>query len=134
MGGQRSKTLILRSANQLKPVAQRSFSEFVPHWAERRGDTPALCERDARGEWRRITWASMWQQVQSVAAALLEMGLGPQRPLMMLSGNSIEQAVLLLATEYAGIPVAHPVAGASGNQKRNDEDEPAHPAAAVSPA
>ncbi len=99
-------TLILRSPNALNPVAQRSFSEFVPHWAERRGNTPALCERDPQGEWRRITWAHLWQQVQAAAAALLEMGLGPQRPLMMLSGNSIEQAVLLLATEYVGIPVA----------------------------
>jgi feruloyl-CoA synthase len=46
------------------------------------------------------------QQGESVAAALLELRLGPQRPLMMLSGNSIEQAVLLLAAEYAGVPVA----------------------------
>ena len=36
----------------------------------------------------------------SVAAALLEMGLGPGRPLMLLSGNSIEQAVLLLVGHW----------------------------------
>ena len=98
--------LILRSANPVRDIPQRCFSEFVPMWAQQRGAVAALCERDAQGEWRKLTWAQLWQQVQSVAVALLDLGLGPGRPLMMLSGNSIEQAVLFLAAEHAGIPVA----------------------------
>lgn len=99
-------TLILRSANAVEPLAQRSFSEFLSHWAELRGDQAAICERDAAGAWRRLSWSAFWREVQSVAAALLEMGLGPGRPLMLLSGNSIEQAVLLMAAEYVGVPVS----------------------------
>lgn len=99
-------TLILRSARALPRIEQRSFVDFVALWAARRGDTAAFCERDAQGEWRSLSWTELWRQVRSVAAALLEAGLNPQRPLMLLSGNSIEQAVALLAAEYVGIPAA----------------------------
>jgi feruloyl-CoA synthase len=53
-----------------------------------------------------ITWAEIWQQIQAVGAALLEMDLGADRPLMILSGNSIEHAILVLAAEHIGVPVA----------------------------
>jgi feruloyl-CoA synthase len=99
-------TLILRSPKQAVTLAHNSFAGFIPQWAERRGDMPAFCERDAQGAWRYLSWAELWQQVQAVGAALLEMGLCQGRPLVALSGNSIEQAVLLLAAEYVGVPVA----------------------------
>jgi len=99
-------SLILIPTQPLPPARHGSFAGFLPHWAERRGGTYALCERDPAGGWRRITWREFWQQAQSVAAALLEMGLGQERPVMMLSGNSIEQAVLFMACEYVGIPTA----------------------------
>lgn len=99
-------TVILRSAKPPPAISQQSFADFIPIWAERRGETFAFRERDAQGAWRSLTWAALWQQVQSVAAGLLELGLGPNQPLMLLSGNSIEQAVLLLAAEYVGIPTA----------------------------
>ena len=99
-------TLILRSADAVTPIEQRSPADFVPLWAATRGDCPALRERDAQGAWRSLSWLELWQQVQAVAAKLLELGLGQERPLMLLSGNSIEQAVLLLAAQYVGIPTA----------------------------
>ncbi|EYS87472.1 feruloyl-CoA synthase [Cupriavidus sp. SK-4] len=99
-------TLILRSASTPAAIAQNGLVDFLPQWAERRGGTPAFCERKVLGAWRSISWAELWQQVQAVAAALLELGLGQQRPLMLLSGNSIEQVILLLAAEYVGVPAA----------------------------
>jgi feruloyl-CoA synthase len=99
-------SLILRSAKPPPPVEQHSFADFIPLWAERHGDTPAFRERDSDGAWRSLSWAELWHQVQAVGAALLEMGLGQNRPLMLLSGNSIEEAVLLLAAEYVGVPSA----------------------------
>ena len=99
-------TLMLRSSSPPPDIAQRSFADFIPEWAEHRGDSPAFCERDENGAWRSISWRELWRQLQTVAAALLEMGLGQKRPLVLLSGNSIEQAVLLLAAEYVGIPAA----------------------------
>jgi feruloyl-CoA synthase len=99
-------SLILRSVNPPPAIDQLGFADFLPLWARRRGETLAFCERDAQGTWRVMSWNALWQEVQAVAAALLELGLGPSRPLMLLSGNSIEQAVLLLAAEYVGVPTA----------------------------
>ncbi|MGH8783792.1 MAG: feruloyl-CoA synthase [Cupriavidus necator] len=99
-------TVLLRCAAPPANLAQHGLPEFLPMWATRRGAIQAFRERDAQGEWRSLNWADLWQQVQAVGAALLEMGLGQDRPLMLLSGNSIEQAVLLLAAEYVGVPTA----------------------------
>ena len=96
-------TMILSSADA-PAIEQNGFVDFLPYWAQRRGDSPAFSERDAQGEWRSISWSGLWNQVRHVAAGLLNLGLGQGRPLMMLSGNSIEQAILLLAAEYAGVP------------------------------
>jgi feruloyl-CoA synthase len=98
--------VILRSGSELPRITQRSFADFIPCWAERRGATAAFRERGEDGAWRSVSWRQLWDQVRSVAAALLEMGLGPRRPLILLSGNSIEQAIVLLAAEYAGVPAA----------------------------
>jgi feruloyl-CoA synthase len=99
-------TLILSSPKSPQIPEHLGFAGWIPQWAERRGDLPAFCERDAQGQWRRLTWAQLWRQVQAVGAALLEMGLGRGRPLVLLSGNSIEQVVVLLAAEYVGVPTA----------------------------
>ncbi len=99
-------TVLLRCATPPADLTQHGLPEFLPQWAERRGALPAFRERDAQGEWRSLSWADLWQQVQAVGAALLDMGLSQDRPLMLLSGNSIEQAVLLLAAEYVGVPTA----------------------------
>ena len=99
-------SLILRSATLPPDIKEKSFADFIPAWAARRGNMAAFRERDAQGQWRSVNWAELWLQVQVVGAALLELGLDQEQPLMLLSGNSIEQAVLLLAAEYVGVPVA----------------------------
>ena len=99
-------SLILRSSNPPPAITQASFADFIEAWAKTRGETAAFCERASDGAWRRVSWRELWQQVQCVGAALLEMGLDQAHPLMLLSGNSIEQAIVLLAAEYVGIPVA----------------------------
>lgn len=99
-------TLVLRSPATPRLPAHLGFSGHIPGWAARRAELPAFCERDAQGQWRRLSWAQLWQQVQAVGAALLDMGLGPERPLVLLTGNSLEQLVLLLAAEYVGVPTA----------------------------
>ena len=102
-------TILLRCATPPADPAQRGLGEFAAHWAVQRGDTCAFAERESTSPdatWRMITWAEMWQQIQAVGAALLEMGLGADRPLLILSGNSIEHAVLALAAEHVGVPMA----------------------------
>jgi feruloyl-CoA synthase len=100
-------SLLLRCLNPLPEPVQASYSAFVRHWAEHRADALAMSERSGPdGAWRSLSWRQLWTQVQAAASALLEMGLGQDKPLMLLSGNSLEQAVVMLAAEYVGVPVA----------------------------
>jgi len=99
-------TVLMRCTTPAAELPLRGLPEFVGHWAQQRPDAPAFSERDADGAWRSLTWATLWQQVQATGAALLELGLGPDRPLMVLSGNSLEHLVLMLAAEYVGVPSA----------------------------
>ncbi|WP_321795883.1 AMP-binding protein [Caballeronia sp. J97] len=111
---------VVLSSSPAPAVPQNGFADFAAYWAQRRGAAPAFSERDADGAWRTIAWAELWRQVKAVAAALLDLDLGPRRPIMLLSGNAIEQALLLLAAEYAGIPTA-PVSPAYSQAGRSFE-------------
>ncbi len=75
-------------------------------WASRAPERLFLAERNAKGDWRGLTYAEARAQVRALAQALLSRGLGPQRPLVIFSGNSIAHALLGLAALYVGIPYA----------------------------
>src|SRR6266403_27828 len=63
------------------------------------------CERDGAG-WRKLSYAAARTLVDRTAAGLIERGLSAERPVMILSGNGIDHALLTLAGHTAGIPVA----------------------------
>lgn len=75
-----------------------------------RPDVPFLAERDANGGWRTITYAQAWRDTGAVATWLMRHGFGPEGPpVMILSENSIEHALLMLGTLRAGaaaVPVS----------------------------
>ena len=56
-------------------------------------------------DWVKLTWGEAGAKANAVAQALLDRGLGPKRPVMILSGNSIDQALLTLGAFLAGVPV-----------------------------
>lgn len=58
------------------------------------------------GPWRSLTYGQAKQITDSLAQAFLDMGLGPDAPVMILSGNSIEHAMVTLAAMKAGAPAA----------------------------
>src|SRR5690349_17748614 len=64
-----------------------------------------LQERTPEG-WRKLTYAQARQTIDALAAALLARGLSTERPVMILSGNAIDHALLMLAGYTAGVPVA----------------------------
>lgn len=63
--------------------------------AERKGDA-----------WRKITYEEARGNVDAIASALIERGLSAERPVVILSGNSIDHGLLTIACETAAIPVA----------------------------
>src|SRR4051812_14039887 len=64
-----------------------------------------LAER-AGDAWRKLTYQEARRTVDALAAALIKRGLSAERPVMILSANSIDHALLMLAGYTAGIPVA----------------------------
>ena len=64
-----------------------------------------LAAQRAGDEWISISWGAAREQADAIAQALLDRGLGAGRPLMVLSGNSIEHLVLTLGAYTAGVPI-----------------------------
>ena len=98
-------SFVLRSPMPLEQYAS-NVCEYLEHWADSRTDQRYLAERDGNGEWRFLTYGEAMAKTRSLAQALLDAGAGPERPLMVLSDNSIANGLLQLAAMYVGIPVA----------------------------
>lgn len=79
---------------------------WLDRWAASAPQRVFLAERDAKGNWRSLTYAEARAQARALGQALLGRGLGPERPLVILSGNSIAHAMLGLGALYVGIPYA----------------------------
>lgn len=80
--------------------------ERLDHWAEVAPDRLFVAQRDARGEWRRYSYRQTLDAVRSLSQALLDRQLSTERPVAILSGNSIEHLLLGLAAMYVGVPYA----------------------------
>jgi len=89
-----------------------------------------LAEREG-GQWRKLTYAAARPLVDALAAGLIERGLSAERPVMILSANSIDHALLTLAGHTAGIPVA-PISVAYSLQSQ-DHAKLKHIAALLTP-
>jgi feruloyl-CoA synthase len=98
-------SIVLRSAHALTPY-EPSLVALFRKAVERAPDRLFIAERDASGAWAGLTYAQARRKADAVAQALLDRGLSPERPVMALSGNAVELAVLTLACYTAGIPIA----------------------------
>jgi feruloyl-CoA synthase len=97
--------LYLRAGQPLSAYHGK-LSEPLEKWARLAPDRVFLAQRDAEGRWRAVTYAQALDDVRRIGAALLRRGLSAERPIAVLSGNDIEQALLGLAAMYVGIPYA----------------------------
>jgi feruloyl-CoA synthase len=91
-----------------QPLAEpaRCVGAYLEHWAQAAPERAFLVERARDGHWRELSYGQALQRVYSVAAWLLEQRLSEERPVAILSENSIEHALLSLACLHVGIPVA----------------------------
>ncbi|RMF34677.1 MAG: feruloyl-CoA synthetase [Alphaproteobacteria bacterium] len=94
-------TILLRSALKLGPVA-RNTGAWLHRWAAETPDAVFIAERDGPG-WRAVSYAQMLTRVRRMAAGLLRAGIGPGEAIVVLSGPSIDHAVLSLAAQYIGV-------------------------------
>lgn len=98
-------TLILSSPLEWTPCDWR-ITDFLPRWANVAPDRIFLAQRNAGGGWDKITYSEAWSQVQAVGQSLLDMGAKPADKLAILSGNSIENAVISFAAMSIGVILA----------------------------
>lgn len=98
-------TVVMRQEGQLPDYAPL-LADYMDKWADATPHMTWIARRKDGGEWRHITYAQGRAQAKAIGAALLDMGLGPQRPLLILSENSLEHALLGMACAYVGVPYA----------------------------
>jgi feruloyl-CoA synthase len=97
-------TMLLRSPHPLAPYPAK-LTERLEYWAATAPARTFLAQRTPSG-WRQLGYGETLDCVRRIGAALLRRDLSPERPLVILSGNDIEHALLGLAAMYVGIPYA----------------------------
>mgnify|MGYP001232507936 CR=1 FL=1 len=96
----------LKSPVPLQPAA-RCIGDWLERWAHETPGHVFLAERASpEAPWTEMTYAEARAQVRAAGAWLLAQGLGVERPLVILSDNSIDHALLALAAQHVGVPVA----------------------------
>ncbi|CAM8638175.1 CaiC Acyl-CoA synthetases (AMP-forming)/AMP-acid ligases II [Comamonadaceae bacterium] len=87
----------------------RRIADYLVHWAEITPDQRFLARRQqlpdgTTGEWQHITYAQALASARCIGQAMLDRGLNPERPVVILSENSLEHAMMALGCLYAGVP------------------------------
>jgi feruloyl-CoA synthase len=95
---------LMRSAIALPPSSVRCSGEWLERWARETPNTVFLAERGADGEWVKVSYGMALSRVKAIANALLGLKLSAQRPVVVLSDNGVEHALLMLACMHIGVP------------------------------
>ncbi|MCB8840403.1 feruloyl-CoA synthase [Aurantimonas sp. VKM B-3413] len=98
-------TILVRQTEPLGPYPDR-LNERLVHWAETAPDRVWMAERHASGAWREVTYRGALDAVRRLGQALIDRGLSVERPLLILSGNDTEHALMALAAQHVGVPSA----------------------------
>jgi feruloyl-CoA synthase len=96
-------TIYLRPKTPLGDYPVR-LTDRLHHWAKAEPNRVFMAERDAGGGWRQVTYAQLLDSSRRIASALLARGLSAERPIVILSGNSVDHALIAFGALYAGIP------------------------------
>jgi feruloyl-CoA synthase len=100
------KGVIYLSSKAAYEAGLPSLIDYLARATELRPDTTFLAERDDSKQWRRLTYAAASRDTAAVATWLIRKGFGPDSsPVMILSENSIEHALLMIGAMRAGVAV-----------------------------
>jgi feruloyl-CoA synthase len=96
-------TIYLRPKRPLGPYPAR-ITDQLHHWADVAPERVFMAERVAGGGWRQLTYAELLTVSRHIASALINRGVSAERPVVILSGNSIDHALIAFGALYAGVP------------------------------
>jgi feruloyl-CoA synthase len=99
-------SIVLKSLAPLRDSA-RCVGDWLEQWARQAPERIFLGDRaSVEAPWKTITYSEALRQVRSAAAWILEQGLSAERPLAILSDNSVDHALFALAAQHVGVPSA----------------------------
>ncbi|MEY4490823.1 MAG: hypothetical protein RLY41_629 [Pseudomonadota bacterium] len=96
-------------ADQALQAFPDRLSDRLQHWAQHAPDRTVFARRvkqadGSLGDWRHISYQAAWSTARSIAQGLIDRGLSAERPVAILSENSLEHALLALGCMLAGVP------------------------------
>jgi feruloyl-CoA synthase len=98
--------VVLRSRFALKPY-ERHIPAFLRRWSAERPNQVWLAQRrGADRAWQTLSYGQARRTVDALTQALLDLRLDAERPVMILSGNSLEHAQMAMAAMQARLPAA----------------------------
>ena len=112
-------SVLLTSPELLAPYPATA-AEWLRSWAAAEAAYPCVAQRTAGGPWEVLSYGEVLAAANSVGQALLDRGLSAERPLMILSGNSIGHFLVTMGAYLAGVPVV-PVSVAYSLQSKDHE-------------
>ena len=99
------------AAEQALQAFDARMSDSLARWARETPDATFMAQRvraadGSLGDWRRLTYGEALATARRIGQALLSRGLSAERPVLILSENSLEHAQLALACLWVGVPWA----------------------------
>jgi len=103
-----SGTHYLKAEQALQDFPDR-MTDRLRHWAEHAPERTMFARRvkqadGSLGDWRHISFQEAWSTARNIAQSLIDRGLNAERPVAILSENSLEHAMLALGCMLAGVP------------------------------
>jgi feruloyl-CoA synthase len=96
--------IVMRSTEPLGPYPAR-LTDRLLHWAEAAPERCVVARRVEGGDWHRVSYAEALASARAIAQALIDRGLSAERPVAVLSENSIDHFLLMLGCLLAGVPI-----------------------------
>ncbi len=101
-------THYLKADQDLQAFPER-LTDRLQHWAHTKPTQTLFARRvkladGSLGDWRHVTYAEAWNKARNIAQGLINRGLNAERPVVILSENSLEHAMLALGCMVAGVP------------------------------
>ena len=103
-----SGTHYLKAEQALQDFPDR-MTDRLRHWAEQAPERTMFARRvkqadGSLGDWHHISYQEAWTTARNIAQGLIDRGLNAERPVAILSENSLEHAMLALGCMLAGVP------------------------------
>jgi feruloyl-CoA synthase len=103
-----SGTHYLKAEQALKDFPER-MTDRLRHWAHEAPERTLFARRikqadGSSGDWRHVSYQEAWTIARNIAQGLIDRGLNAERPVAILSENSLEHALMALGCMLAGVP------------------------------